>query len=149
MNTKEDQTITIVIQHPSKAKPAGVMGRFGNIHQNKNGYHAWTDKAVRLVKLELINYQPAIFPLKPRAIIIQHYPQNFKCGDILNIAGATMDVLKKAGIIKDDSPNNVSRVVTDMLRVTDSQYNEPTIVITLCLTEESFKNFMVGSYLNG
>ena len=148
MSFDNEQIITITLKHTSKAKPAGVRGRYGNIHQNKNGYHAWTETAVRLVKQQLINYQPVTFPLKPNAIIIQHYPLNFKCGDILNIAGATMDVLKKSGVLKDDSPNNVSKVVTDMLRVTESQYSEPTIVITICLTENSFNNFMLNSYLS-
>lgn len=129
--------IVFEIQTDSKAKPAGVKGKFGNIHQNRNGYHKWTDLAVTVVKAQMSELDVG-FPVVPYGVILQHYPANFKCGDILNIAGATMDVIKKAGVIKDDSPNNVSRVITDMLRVKDSSYTEPTIVITVCLTSQAY-----------
>lgn len=129
--------IIFEVKANSKAKPAGVRGKFGNIHQNRNGYHKWTDSAVMSIKSQMTG-QTIEFPVLPYGVILQHYPANFKCGDILNIAGATMDIIKKAGVIRDDSPNNVSRVVTDMLRVGESNYTEPTIVITVCLTSQSY-----------
>ena len=110
---------------PSKPKPAGSLGKHGNITMNKNGYIPWKRILARHIEIQA-KEQKLVLPVVPYGIVIHHRVVDFKCGDLLNINGAVIDAIKLAGVIKDDSPCNLNRFTGSMTR---SPYNEITIVI--------------------
>lgn len=113
--------LSFTLQIESKAKPAGAIMN-GHITQNKSGYSNWKSKINTMLRFQMKRYKTIDFPLtsgEVHGVIIEHHVKSFRCGDLLNIAGAALDTLTKSGIIKDDCPSIVNRFVCRMVRVSD------------------------------
>lgn len=120
--------IKLSIGFPSKAKPAGSLGRAGNITQNKNKYGPWMKILTRHIQNKC-NERLIV----PYGVVIHHQVKALNCGDLLNINGAVMDAIKKAGIIKDDSPKYINRFAGGM-----TKGDQDVITIWICMNQSEF-----------
>jgi hypothetical protein len=104
---------TFFVPIEGKAKPAGTVFN-GRISMNKRGYSEW--KALADASCKYLSGNELPKGLMPYGWAIVHSNPKWNRGDLLNLAGASMDTMVRLGVVQDDAPRWVNKLYTSLDR---------------------------------